>query len=172
MRKEHPAELTFHERVVDAPVDAQAVLLLLHAALALAAVELAGEQGADGAAALALGVGAQLVGAVACDALAQRAELGAAHGVRGARLARLQAVLAGASALRHAFCKGTQLSAQGCRGNGLCLLPGCSIPGSAQGQTGQGSEHLGQWNMSLLMAEGWNQMNFEVSSSPNHSMVL
>lgn len=108
IRKELPAALTFHQRVVDAPVDAQAVLLLLHAALALAAVELAGEQGAHGAAALALGAWAQLVGAVARDALAQRAELGAAHGVRGAGLARLQAVPAGASSLRHAFCKGTE----------------------------------------------------------------
>lgn len=92
--------------MVDAPVDTQAVLLLLHAALALAAVELAGEQGAHGAAALALGVGAQLVGAVARDALAQRAELGAAHGVGGAGLARLQAVPARADSCCHTFCKG------------------------------------------------------------------
>jgi len=32
--------------------------------------------------------------------------------------------------------------------------------------------NLGWWKMSLLMAGGWNQMIFKVSSNPNHSMIL
>jgi len=31
---------------------------------------------------------------------------------------------------------------------------------------------LGWWKMSLLMAEGWNQMIYKVPSNPNHSMIL
>jgi len=31
---------------------------------------------------------------------------------------------------------------------------------------------LGWWKMSLLMAEGWNQMIFKVPSNPNHSVIL
>lgn len=91
--------------MVDAPVDAQAVLLLLHAPLALAAVELAGEQGRHRAPALVLGVGAQLVGSVACDALPEGPEFGAADGVVGAGLACLEAVPARADSFRHTFCK-------------------------------------------------------------------
>lgn len=77
---------------MDAPVDAQAVLLLFHASLALAAVQLAGEQGRHGAPALALGVGAQLVGSIARDALPEGPEFGTADGVVGAGLACLEAV--------------------------------------------------------------------------------
>lgn len=78
--------------MVDAPVDAQAVLLLFHASLALAAIELAGEQGCHGAPALVLGVGAQLVGSIACDALPEGPEFGTADGVVGAGLSCLKAV--------------------------------------------------------------------------------
>lgn len=101
--------------MVDAPVDAQAVLLLLHASLALAAVELAGEQGCHRAPTLALGVGAQLVGSIACDALPQGPEFGAADGVVGTGLACLKAVPAGADSFCHTFCKRTE---KGCEGDG------------------------------------------------------
>jgi len=31
---------------------------------------------------------------------------------------------------------------------------------------------LGWWEMSLLMAGGWNQMVYKVPSNPNRSMIL
>lgn len=31
--------------------------------------------------------------------------------------------------------------------------------------------NLGQWDVALSMAEGWNELSFEVPSSPNHSMM-
>lgn len=88
----HRTRLTFHQRMVDAPVDTQAMLLLFHASLALAAVELAGEQGSHCAPTLVLGVGAQLVGSITCDTLPEGPEFGAADGVVGAGLTCLKAV--------------------------------------------------------------------------------
>lgn len=94
--------------MVDAPVNTQAVLLLFHASLALAAVQLAGEQGRHGAPALVLGIGSQLVGSIACDALPEGPEFGTADGVIGAGLACLKAVPARADSFRHTFCKKTR----------------------------------------------------------------
>lgn len=88
---------------MDAPVDAQAVLLLLHAPLALAAVQLAGEKGRHGVPALAFGIRTQLVGPVPGNALPKGPELGAATRVVGAGFPSLQAVPSGADHVHHAF---------------------------------------------------------------------
>lgn len=69
------------QALVHAPVDAQAVLLLLHAPLAAAVVEGLLLEGLHGAAALVLGLQARCqaeVGLLARHALPQRAVLGAA----------------------------------------------------------------------------------------------
>ena len=46
-----------------------------------------------------------------------------------------------------------------------------SLAGLKARLDGAGS-NLGWWEVSLLMAGGWNQMIFKVPSSPKHSMIL
>ena len=84
--------LTVNAGLVETPVDAQAVLLLLHAPPALAAAQRAGEQGRHGVGTLAAGARAQLHAAVARHALAQRAQARAACLIARARVPRMQAV--------------------------------------------------------------------------------
>lgn len=85
---------------MEAPVDAQAVLLPLHAPLALAAVQGAGQESRHGVGALAAGAGAQLHAAVAGHALAQRPQTWAARLVARAQVPGHEAVSAGQSDLQ------------------------------------------------------------------------
>lgn len=78
--------------MVDAPVDAEAVLLLLHAPFTLATIELTGQKGRHSVPTLALGIRSQLVGPIAGNALPESPEFGAAARVVGAGLPGLQAV--------------------------------------------------------------------------------
>ena len=91
-----PHGLTFHQGMVDAPVDAEAVLLLLHAPFTLATIELTRQKGRHGIPALALGIRTQLVGPIAGNALSESPEFGTAAWVIGAGLPGLQAVPGGA----------------------------------------------------------------------------
>lgn len=84
--------LTMNARLMQAPIDAQAVLLLLHASPALAAVQGAGQQRGHGVGTLAAGAGAQLHAAVARHALAQRSQAWATRLVTGAGVPRQQTV--------------------------------------------------------------------------------
>ena len=49
---------------------------------------------------------------------------------------------------------------------------GCPIPGDTQGQAGQGSEHLMELQMSLIIAGQLEQVAFKDPSNSNHSMTL
>lgn len=92
---EHLAKLlTVYDRLMETPVDAEAVLLLLHASLALATVQGAGEQGRHGVGALAPGPGAQLHATIARYALTQGPQTWAAGLVAGARVPSHQTVSA------------------------------------------------------------------------------
>ena len=81
--------------LVQAPVDAQAVLLPLHASLALASVQRAGEPGCPGALPLDAGPRAQLHAAVPRHTLPQRAQARAARVIAGAAVPGTQAVTRG-----------------------------------------------------------------------------
>lgn len=89
--------------MVDTPVDTEAMLLLFHAPLAFAAIQLAGKEGRHRIPALALGVRAQFVSSVARNALSEGPEFGAAAGVVGAGFPGLQAVPGCADHVCHAF---------------------------------------------------------------------
>lgn len=79
-------------RLVQAPVDAQAVLLLLHASFTLAAVQRSGQQGCHGVLALVSCPGPQLHAAVPRHTLPEGAQSRAARVVAGAGVAGAQAV--------------------------------------------------------------------------------
>lgn len=89
---QNPDRLTMDARLMQAPVDAQAVLLLLHASPALAAVQRTGEERRHGVGTLAAGAGAQLHAAVARHTLPQRSQARATRLVAGARVPRQQTV--------------------------------------------------------------------------------
>lgn len=93
---------------MEAPVDAQAVLLPLHAPLALAAIQGAGQQCRHGVGALAPGAGAQLHAAVAGHALAQSPQTWAARLIARAQVPGHEAVPAGQSDLQQG-CWTTQI---------------------------------------------------------------
>lgn len=80
---------------MEAPVDAQTVLFPLHAPLALAAMQGAGQKCRHGIGALAPGPGAQLHAAVAGHALAQSPQAWAARLVTRAQVPGHEAVSAG-----------------------------------------------------------------------------
>lgn len=78
--------------LLQAPVDAEAVLLPLHAPLALAAMQRAGHEGGDGVLTVVPRPGAQLDAPATRHALAQSAQARAARLVARARVSRVQAV--------------------------------------------------------------------------------
>lgn len=84
--------LTMNARLMQAPVDAQAVLLLLHASPALAAMQGTGQQRRHSVGTLAAGAGAQLHAAVSRHTLAQCSQAWATHLVTGAGVPRQQTV--------------------------------------------------------------------------------
>lgn len=79
-------------RLMQAPVDAQAVLLLLHPSLTLAAVQRRGQQRRHGVLALVARPGPQLHAAVAGHTLPEGAQSRAAGVVAGAGVPGVQAV--------------------------------------------------------------------------------
>lgn len=87
--------LTVQHRLVEAPVDAQTVLLLLHASFALTAVQWRGQQGRHGVLTVVPGPGPQLHTAVSGHALPQGPQTRTAGVVAGAGVSRTQAVSAG-----------------------------------------------------------------------------
>lgn len=84
-----------YDGLVKAPVDAQAVLLLLHAPFTLAAMQGAGQQGGHSVGTLAPGAGAQLHAAIARHALTQGPQTWTAGLIARARVSSHQAVSAG-----------------------------------------------------------------------------
>lgn len=86
------AGLTVQHRLVQAPVDAQAVLLLLHASFTLAAVQRRGQKRRHGVLTLVSRSGPQLHAAVARHTLPEGAQSWAARVVAGAGVAGAQAV--------------------------------------------------------------------------------
>ena len=57
-------------------------------------------------------------------------------------------------------------------GTAACRSCGCPIPGGAQGQVGWGPGQSDLVGGSPAMARGWGWVGFEVSSNPNHFMIL
>lgn len=83
---------TVQHRLVQAPVDAQAVLLLLHAPFTLAAVQRGGQKSCHGVLTLVSRPGPQLHAAVPRHTLPEGAQSWAARVVAGAGVAGTQAV--------------------------------------------------------------------------------
>ena len=80
----HKHQLPMSARLVETPIYTEAVLLSLHAASALAAVQGAGEQGGHSVGTLTPGPGTQLHTAVASHTLPQGSETWAAGFITGA----------------------------------------------------------------------------------------
>lgn len=86
------ASLTVQHRLVQTPVDTQAVLFLLHASFTLAAVQRGGQQRRHGVLTLVSCPGPQLHAAVPCHTLPEGAQSWAAGVVAGAGVSSTQAV--------------------------------------------------------------------------------
>lgn len=132
--------LTVQHGLVQAPVDAQAVLLLLHAPFTLAAVQGGGQQSCHGVLALVSRPGPQLYAAVPRHALPEGAQARAARVVAGAGIAGVEAVPAPRRERPTGDSCETEESDSGCVGgkSSVEALSG-ALPGRLDAQTAAGT---------------------------------
>lgn len=100
-------------RLIKAPVDAQAVLLFLHASFTLASMQWAGQEGGHCIGTLASGTGAQLHVAIARHTLTQSPQSWATGLIARARVSCHQAVPAGQYNLQQSCQRGHQSRREG-----------------------------------------------------------